>query len=380
MKRIAELKAILADVKKVMAIIVKELETVKEQYGKSRRTQITTEAAEMTLEDLITKEEVLISLSNGGYIKRIPVNTYEAQGRGGKGILGADVKEEDFIEHIFITDTHATLLFFTTRGRVFALKAYEVPEGNRTSRGKAVVNLLAITGEEKITSTIAIRSFGEKKGKETFLVMCTRAGTIKKTPLADFENIRRSGIIAISLEEGDILVEAQHTGGADEILIGTKEGMSIRFKETDVRAMGRGAKGVKGIRLGKSDQVIGMEAVSVGSKKTLLTVCENGYGKRTDASEYRGQHRGGGGIITIKATERNGVVIGVKLVTDEEDLMVMTEKGKTIRLRCKDIKVISRNTQGVRLVKLDEGDKVGHVAPLAMEPAGSPELPIADVK
>ncbi|MCX5796874.1 MAG: DNA gyrase subunit A [Elusimicrobia bacterium] len=369
MKRIAELKAILADVKKVMAIVVRELEDVKAKFGKARQTQITTEAAEMTLEDLITKEEVLISLSSGGYIKRIPVNTYEAQGRGGKGIMGAEVREEDFIEQIFITDTHATLLFFTTRGRVFALKAYEVPEGNRTSRGKAVVNLLAITGEEKVTSTIAIRSFDEKRGKETFLVMCTRAGTIKKTPLSDFDNIRRSGIIAIGLEEGDILVETAHTSGKDEVLMGTKDGMAIRFKESDVRSMGRGAFGVRGIRLDKTDQVIGMESFPPDSKKTLLTVCENGYGKRTDLSEYRGQHRGGGGVITIKATERNGIVTGVKLVTNEDDLMVMTEKGKTVRLRCKDIKVISRNTQGVRLVKLDEGDKVGHVAALALEPA-----------
>ncbi len=380
MKRIAELKSILADVKKVMAIVVKELEAVKEAFGKARQTQITTEAAEMTLDDLITKEEVLISISQGGYIKRIPVNTYEAQGRGGKGIMGADVKEEDFISQIFITDTHATLLFFTTRGRVFALKAYEVPEGNRTSRGKAVVNLLAITGEEKVTSTIAIRSFEEKKGKETFLVMCTRAGTIKKTPLSDFENIRRSGIIAIGLEEGDILVETQHTSGQDEMLLATNHGMSIRFKETDVRSMGRGAKGVRGIRLGKGDQVIGMESFPPASKKTLLTVCENGYGKRTELSEYRGQHRGGGGIITIKATERNGSVNGVKLVTNDDDLMVMTEKGKTIRLRCKDIKIISRNTQGVRLVKLDAGDKVAYVAPLLLEPPAAPELPLTPPK
>ena len=380
LKRIAELKGILADVKKVMAIIVKELEGAKEQFGKGRQTQITTEAAEMTLEDLIAKEEVLISLSNGGYIKRIPVATYTAQGRGGKGVTGADVKEEDFIENFFVTDTHATLLFFTTRGRAFALRAYEVPEGGRTSRGKAAVNLLAISGEEKITSTIAIRSFEEKKGKETFLVMCTRSGTIKKTPLADFENIRRSGIIAIGLEEGDILVEAQHTTGADEILIATRGGMSIRFKESDVRPMGRNAMGVRGIRLDKDDQVIGMEAFPPKSQKTLLTVCEHGHGKRTDLSEYRGQHRGGGGVITIKATERNGAVIGVKLVTNDDDLMVMTEKGKTIRLRCKDIKTISRNTQGVRLVKLDPGDRVARVAPIAVEPPIAPEPPLPESK
>ncbi|HVA67413.1 MAG TPA: DNA gyrase subunit A [Elusimicrobiota bacterium] len=378
-KRIAELKAILADVKKVMAIIVKELEEVKEKFGKTRQTQITTEAAEMTLEDLIAKEEVVISLSSGGYIKRIPVSTYSAQGRGGKGVMGAELKEDDFIENFFVTDTHATLLFFTTRGRVFALKAYEVPEANRTSRGKAVVNLLALTGEEKTSSVIAIRSFEEKKGQETYLVMCTRAGTIKKTPLSDFENIRRSGIIAITLDEGDILVEVQHTTGKDDVLIATKSGMSIRFQESDVRSMGRAARGVRGIRLDKKDQVIGMESFPTESKKTLLTVCENGYGKRTNLSEYRGQHRGGGGVITIKATERNGSVAGVKLVTNEDDLMVMTEQGKAVRLRCKDIKAISRNTQGVRLVRMEEGDRIARVAPIAVEPAvvpADPELPL----
>ncbi|MBI4376719.1 MAG: DNA gyrase subunit A, partial [Elusimicrobia bacterium] len=379
-KKIAELKAILADAKKVMNIVVKELEAAREQFSQSRRTQITTAAAEMTLEDLIAKEEVVISISNSGYIKRIPVTTYSAQGRGGKGVTGAEVKEEDFIEHFFVTDTHATLLFFTTRGRVFALKAYEVPEGNRTSRGKAVVNLLAIPNEEKITSTIAIRSFEEGKGKESFLLMCTRNGTVKKTPLVEFENIRRSGIIAIALEEGDILVATQHTRGSDEVLIATKDGMSIRFPETDIRGMGRNAMGVRGMRLEKGDQVVGMEAFPPNTKKSLLTVCENGFGKRTDVSEYRGQHRGGAGVITIKATERNGSVNGCKLVTDDEDLMVMTEKGKAVRLRCKDIKVISRNTQGVRLVKMDAGDKVARVAIIANEPPVAPELPLPDVK
>ncbi|MDE2237773.1 MAG: DNA gyrase subunit A, partial [Elusimicrobia bacterium] len=319
----------------------------------------------------------VISLSNAGYIKRIPVATYQAQGRGGKGITGAEVKEEDFIENFFITDTHATLLFFTSRGRAFALKAYEIPEGNRTSRGKAVVNLLAIGGEERVTSCIAIRSFEERKGHETYLVMCTRDGTIKKTPLSGLEHIRRSGINAISLGEGDVLVEVQHTGGHEELLIATKSGMSIRFPEEDVRSMGRSAMGVRGIRLLQGgDQVVGMEAFPRDSKKTLLTVCENGYGKRTGLNEYRGQHRGGGGVITIKATDRNGSVIGVKLVTDDEDLMVMTEKGKAIRLRCADIKTISRNTQGVRLVRLEEGDRVARVAPIAVEPPVSPELPL----
>jgi DNA gyrase subunit A len=377
-KKIAEYKAILADIKKVYAIVIKELEGVKEAFGKPRQTQITSEAAEMSLEDLIQKEDVVISLSNTGYVKRIPVATYVAQGRGGKGITGADVKEEDFIEHFFVTDTHAALLFFTNRGRVFALRAYEIPEGNRTSRGKAVVNLLALTGEEKVNSALAIRSFEEKKGQETFLAMATRNGTVKKTPLSDFENIRRSGIIAITLDEGDVLVEVQHTSGSDELLVATKDGMVIRFPESDIRSMGRGAAGVRGIRVDKEDKVVGMEVFPPNSKKTLLTVCEHGHGKRTELSEYRGQHRGGGGIITIKTTDRNGSVIGVKLVTNDDDLMVMTEQGKAIRLRCKDIKTISRNTQGVRLVRLDESDKVARVAPIAVEPpvTPSPDLPL----
>ncbi|MBI4425415.1 MAG: DNA gyrase subunit A, partial [Elusimicrobia bacterium] len=215
---------------------------------------------------------------------------------------------------------------------------------------------------------------------ETYLVMCTRNGTIKKTPLSEFESIRRSGIGAISLEEGDVLVEVQHTGGKDEILIGTKGGMSIRFPEGDVRSMGRSAMGVRGIRLEEKDLVIGLESFPASAKLTLLTVCENGYGKRTNLSEYRGQHRGGGGVITIKATDRNGAVVGIKLVTDDNDLMIMTEQGKAIRLHCRDIKAISRNTQGVRLVRLEEGDKIARVAPIAGEPpvppTPAPDLPL----
>jgi DNA gyrase subunit A len=259
---------------------------------------------------------------------------------------------------------------------VYGIRVFEIPEASRTARGKAMANFIQIDSTEKITAAIAIRSFEEKKGQETFLAMATRNGTVKKTPLADFENIRRSGIIAITLDEGDVLVEVQHTSGKDELLVATKDGMAIRFPEADIRSMGRSAAGVRGIRLDKTDQVVGMEVFPPNSKKTLLTVCEHGHGKRTELSEYRGQHRGGGGIITIKATDRNGAVIGVKLVTNDDDLMVMTEKGKAIRLRCKDIKTISRNTQGVRLVRLDGEDKVSRVAPIAVEPPVNPELPL----
>ncbi len=363
MKLIGELRAILADPKKILKIIVQELEDLKEKYGDKRRTEITSEAAELDIEDLIPEEKVVITMSHGGYIKRIPSDTYKVQGRGGKGIIGSDVKEEDFIEKLFVTSSHATILLFTTRGKVYALKGYEIPEGNRTSRGKAIVNLLQVK-DETVTSVIAIESFEEAKGKESYLVMCTRKGNIKKTPIKDFSNIRRSGINAITLEDGDILTNVGHTDGKYELMIGTKCGMSIRFNESDVRSMGRNARGVHGIRLDKDDQVIAMEVAEPKSKKTLLTVCENGYGKRTNLDEYRNQHRGGSGVITIKATDRNGAVVAIHLVENKDHLMVMTEKGKIIRMPCKDIRAISRNTQGVRLVRLEEGDKIASVEPI----------------
>ncbi len=366
MKLIAELRAILADPKKVLQIIVDELKCMKEKYGDKRKTDITGEAQELDIEDLIPEERVVITMSHGGYIKRIPADTYKVQGRGGKGIIGSDVKEEDFIEKLFVTSSHATILMFTTRGTVYALKGYEVPEGNRTSRGKAIVNLLQIK-DEKVTSVLAVESFEEAKGKESFIVMCTRKGNIKKTPISDFANIRRSGIIAIGLEDGDILTSVGHTDGRHEIIIGTKGGMSIRFSESDVRSMGRGAMGVRGIRLDKDDQVIGMEVAEPKTKKSLLTVCVNGYGKRTDLDEYRHQGRGGSGVITIKATDRNGAVVGIHLVENKDHLMVMTEKGKIIRMPIKDLRVISRNTQGVRLVRLEEGDKIASVEPVVEE-------------
>ncbi len=363
-KVIEELRAILADPKKILKIIVKEMEGLKEKYGEPRRTKIESEAEEVSIEDLIPLEEVNVTISHGGYVKRLPLDTYKAQNRGGKGITGSDVKEEDFIEHLFVTSSHATLLLFTSRGKVYSLKVYEIPEANRTARGKALVNLIPIHQDEKITSAIAIKSFEETKGGETFLMMCTRNGTVKRTRLKDFENIRKNGIAAITLEEGDVLGDVGHTNGKYEVIIGTKNGMSIRFAEGDVRSMGRTAMGVRGIKLSKGDQVVGMECSAAEGKQTILTVCENGFGKRTALSEYRGQHRGGSGVITIKATERNGSVIGIKLANDENDLMVMTEKGMAIRMRCGDIRTISRNTQGVRLVRLEEGDKIANVAPI----------------
>ena len=366
LKLIEELRSILKNPAKILKIITDELKELKEKYGDKRRTEISGEATELDIEDLIQKEDVVITITHSGYIKRIPCDTYKSQGRGGKGVIGSDLKEEDFVDNLFVTSTHSTVLLFTSRGKVYALKGYEIPEAPRSARGKAIVNLLPIK-DEKITSIISIDSFEEKKKEQTFLFMATRKGYVKKTPISEFANIRKTGINAITLEDGDILTGVAHTDGNYDIILGTKDGMSIRFSEKEVRDMGRTARGVRGIKLQKDDIVIGMEAAPSNTKKDLLTVCENGYGKRTKLDEYRNQHRGGSGIITIKTTERNGSVVGIHLVDDNDDLMIITEKGKIIRIHCKDISVVSRNTQGVRLVKLEEGDKVSSVEPVVKD-------------
>ncbi|MGC8867165.1 MAG: DNA gyrase subunit A, partial [Elusimicrobiales bacterium] len=363
LKLIDELRSILKNPAKILKIITDELREIKEKYGDKRKTDITQEAQELDIEDLIEKEDVVITITHSGYIKRIPLNTYKTQGRGGKGVIGSDLKEEDFVEHLFIASTHSTILMFTSRGRVYALKGYEIPEALRSARGKAIVNLLPIK-DEKISSIISIDSFDEKKKEQTYLFMATRKGYVKKTPISEFANIRRSGINAITLDDGDVLSGVAHTDGNYDIILGTKDGMSIRFSEKEVRPMGRNARGVRGIRLAKDDMVVGMEVVVSNANKDLLTVCENGFGKRTSLSEYRDQHRGGSGIITIKTTERNGNVVGIYLVDDKSDLMIITEKGKIIRINCSGISVVGRNTQGVRLVRLEEGDKVSSVEPV----------------
>jgi len=372
LKLIDELRSILKNPAKILKIITDELKELKEKYGDKRKTEIAGEATELDIEDLIQKEDVVITITHTGYIKRIPCDTYKSQGRGGKGVIGSDLKEEDFVDHLFVTSTHSTILLFTSRGKVYALKGYEIPEAPRSARGKAIVNLLPIK-DENITSIISIDSFEEKKKNQTYLFMATRKGYVKKTPISDFANIRRSGINAINLEDGDILVGVAHTDGSYDIILGTKDGMSIRFSEKEVRDMGRAARGVRGIKLAKDDIVIGMEAAPSNTKKDLLTVCENGYGKRTKLDEYRNQHRGGSGIITIKTTERNGDVVGIQLVDDNDDLMIISEKGKIIRIHCKDISVVGRNTQGVRLVRLEEGDKVSQVEPVVNEENGEKE-------
>ena len=365
LKLIAELQGILADPQKILDIIVTELTELKKNYGDPRRTEIGVDMTDFSMEDLIEKEDVVITISNDGYAKRIPLDTYRSQNRGGKGIIGGKTKEEDFMEHLFVTSSHSTILMFTNRGRVFALRAFEIPEGNRMSKGKAIVNLLQLVGEEKVTSAVSIDNFDPKHCENTFLTMCTRYGSIKRVALEEFANIRKTGIIAMGLEEGDVLTSVQTTHGTSDIIVATKNGKSIRFDENQVRAMGRPAKGVRAISLMEGDVVVGMEqAPNDAPQPDVLSVCENGFGKRTEFSEYKRQNRGGMGVITIKTSERNGKVVGIKLVDESKDLMIVTEKGMTIRVRCEDIRSVGRNAQGVTLAKLEPGDKIARIAPV----------------
>jgi DNA gyrase subunit A len=305
-------------------------------------------------------------VSHGGYVKRLPVDTYRAQGRGGRGIRGTESREGDFVEHLFVANTHDYLLFFTNQGRVYERRVYDVPEGSRTSQGRSIANLLEFQKDEKVANVLAIKDFGKE---EHYLMFATKNGVVKKTALNAYSNIRQNGLIAIGLDEGDALIGVEITSGNDEILLGTKQGMAIRFKETDVRAMGRPAFGVKGIELVEADpavdqspgkdSVVDMIVVPHGETDIIcmvLTACENGFGKRTPVGEYRLQRRGGSGVINIKTTERNGNVVGMKAVCDTDDVMFISQKGILMRTRVQEIRETGRNAQGVRLIKLDEGD------------------------
>jgi DNA gyrase subunit A len=364
-KTIERLRSILADPKKVLAVIKEEVVYLKKDYGDKRRTQIQAAEADFNIEDLIQEEDVAVTMSHAGYIKRIPLDTYTAQNRGGRGITGMTTKEEDFVENLFITSSHAYLLFFTSRGRLYWTRVYEIPEAGRASKGKAIVNLLQLAPEEKITAAIPIESLNPKEIKDEYLLMCTRNGTIKKIALEQFSNPRKGGIIAINLEDGDILTEVKAVGKNPEALIAAKNGQAIHFKTDEVRAIGRTGMGVNGIEIEKDDEVVGMEILS--NKDIVLAVSENGYGKRTQVSEYRLTHRGGKGVINMQTTERNGKVVGIKCANAGDEIMIMTQNGVTIRMNVDNISVISRNTQGVRLVKLDEGDKVAAIASVVKE-------------
>ncbi|MEN6414568.1 MAG: DNA gyrase subunit A [Veillonellales bacterium] len=346
------LESVLADEHKVLNLIKEELLEVKKRFGDPRRTVITSDVSKLEIEDLIAEEDIAITLTHGGYIKRLPVDTYRNQRRGGRGVSGMGTKEEDFVEHLFITTTHHNILFFTSRGRVFRLKGYEIPEASRTSKGTSIVNILALENKEKVTAVIPVKEFSGSR----YLFMATQKGIVKKSDLLDFDTVRKGGLIAINLDDDDELIDVKLTNGEQHIIIGTKDGLAISFPETDVRNMGRTAHGVRGIRLHKDDRVVGMDTIKKDGE--VLTVTAEGYGKRTPVVEYRNQARGGKGIINTKVTEKTGEVVGIKVVRTGQELMLITIDGIVIRIDINEISVISRNTQGVKLMKTGENDKV----------------------
>ncbi len=371
--QIARFKQILADEREVYKIIVEELQQVKKLHADERRTQIVDESTEISIEDMIAEEDMAVTISSQGYIKRNAVSLYRAQRRGGRGKIGATTKEEDFVEHLFVASTHSYILFFTTSGKAYWIKVHELPQAGRAARGKAIVNLLNLDKDEKISAFLPVREFQE--GRHVFFA--TKNGTVKKTDLMAYSNPRKAGIIAISLDPGDEVIGVRLTDGQQEIILSTRDGQAIRFKEADVRPMGRGAGGVRGITLEAGDSVVGADVVSPGA--TLLAVAEKGYGKRTEMDEYRLQTRGGKGIITMKVTDKTGAVVGVRMVTDDDDIMLVTDGGKVIRTPVKGISIIGRNTQGVRLIELAEGEKVVSVARLAeKEEDEEPEAPATE--
>ena len=356
---IAALRAILGDEKEIYKVVVEELNEIKKKYGDGRRTQILDRSEEISIEDMIVDEDMAVTISHDGYIKRNPVTLYRAQRRGGKGKIGATTKEEDFVEYLFIASMHASILFFTTIGKVYWLKVHQLPQASRAARGRPIVNLLHLEPGEKVSAFLAVREFQQGR----YVVFATKNGLIKKTELMAYANPRASGIRAIGLEQGDEVIGVRLTDGQQELILSTAGGQSIRFKEEQVRPTGRGTFGVVGMKLEPGDKVVSMEILTLGFD--ILTVSEGGYGKRTAMAEYRLQSRGGKGIITMKTTEKTGRVVGVQQVTEDDQLMLISNKGKIIRLRIKDIRVIGRNTQGVRLIEIEEGERVVSLARLA---------------
>ena len=353
-KLIAELEEILGNERSLRRVITKELEEVKKEFGDERRTEIVDEGVELSIEDLIADEDVAITVTNSGYIKRTPVTTYQRQGRGGKGRFGAAAKNGDFVEHLFIASTHAYLMIFTDDGMVYKLKVHEVPDAAASARGKAVVNLISIPSDRRLAGVVPVREFAEGR----YVVMVTRKGVIKKTSLADFQNIRTNGIIAINIDEGDRLLDVVLTDGTKRIFIATHNGLAIRFDEKNVRPMGRATRGMRGIDLRQDDFVVSVCPVSAEDRERMLSVSEQGYGKQTPITTYRLQSRGGKGVINMKTTEKTGKVVAVFPVEDESEIMIITQQGKLIRLEAADIRKTGRSAQGVRLIKTEASDKV----------------------
>ena len=364
--KIDELKALLASDERIREVVVEELAEIREQYGDDRRTELAPAVEGLTTEDLIVEEDMVVTVSHLGYIKRNPITEYRAQHRGGKGVKGMEAREEDFVERLFIASTHAYILFFTTRGRAHWLKVHELPQLGRAARGKSLANVLQLAEGERVRATLPVRAFDE----EAYVLLCTRKGVIKKTRLDAYSNPRRGGIIAITLDDDDELIAASRTSGRHEVILATSDGKSIRFPEEQVRAMGRAAGGVRGMTLRDGDRVVGMEILSPGA--TILTVTERGYGKRTPLEDYRVQRRGGMGIITIRTSERNGPVVSVAQVVDDDEVMLITDGGKVLRARVAGISTMGRATQGVRIMNLADDEKIAAMARLAEQDVAEP--------
>jgi DNA gyrase subunit A len=366
-RKIEDYEAILREERLVLNIIAEDLHEMKATYGDARRTEIVGEVGDFDIEDLIAEENCVVTISHEGYVKRMPLSSYRRQGRGGKGIIGSTAKQGDFIEHMFVASTHDYILFFTNRGQCYWQKVYDIPQMSRQSKGRAIVNILKLRQGEWAAGFHPVREFDDRRQ----LVFATAKGMVKKTALSEYGNPRSGGIIAVKLAKNDTLIDVSITTGSDEIVLGTRRGQAIRFKETDVRSMGRVARGVKGINLAKGDEVVGMAVVDSGA--TLLTVCEKGYGKRTDFGEYRTQGRGGKGLINIKTSKRNGPVVAMRTVRDGDELMMITQQGQIVRIGVDSIRSIGRATQGVRVIRLGNDDKLVAVARVASDEEGEEE-------
>ena len=370
MALIAHLRDILNSERLVFDIIKEELIEIRDKFGDERKTKIVAAEGEIDLEDLIKEEQTVVTLTHFGYIKRMPIDTYRSQKRGGKGITGIATREEDFVKQIFISSTHDTILFFTNKGKLYKLRGYEIPEAGRTARGTAIVNLLSLDSGEKVSAVIPIQNFASDK----YLLMATKKGLIKKTSLEEYNTTRKTGLQGITLKEDDELIGVRLTDGQDNVVLVTKNGLCITFDEKEVRPIGRVSQGVIGIRLDEDDEVIGMESVIAGGKATLLAITENGFGKRTELDEYRVQLRGGKGVITYKITPKTGKLVGVRIATEDDDVMLITDTGTIIRINVKDISVLGRSTQGVTLMRTNDGGKVVSIETL------TPEIEEADNK
>ena len=347
----------------VFDIIKEELLEIKDKFGDERKTKIVAAEGEIDIDDLIKEEQTVVAFTHFGYIKRMPIDTYKSQRRGGKGITGIATREEDFVKQIFTASTHDTILFFTNKGKLYHLRGYEIPEAGRTAKGTAIVNLLSLDAGEKVSAVIPIQNFAEGK----YLLMATKNGLIKKTALKEYDSTRKTGLQGITLKDDDELIAVRLTDGEDNVVLVTRNGMCITFDEKEVRPIGRVSQGVIGIRMDDDDEVIGMESVIAGGKATLLAITENGFGKRTELDEYRVQIRGGKGVITYKITQKTGKLVGVRIATEEDDVMLITDTGTIIRISVKDVSLLGRATQGVTLMRTNDGGKVVSIETLTPE-------------